>query len=409
MRKALILFLGAGLWGVFVWAFDHFVWDWLTHTLESELGVHWADIVANASSVLIPLLIAIVIIAVIFRIAKEVPAPIPQPNMKVSEAIDYIVNDSTAVLADPKKLPPPQWPSSLPPPAPGARITYSGVEHADARKQLNAKLISGDLQSWGLRQISTHIPNQFEHSIREIPKDCWDDMQLDFQSCLYYRGPYSQTMKIPGRTERDHWADIQLSRERVEHLWPRKSAVARLWSAIRRRPRISHARTLVEPGTPHVPTTSVEIGHSFQILSGTGRPFEEVAVNEHGVHRTISLGIKNIGARKISNCKFYRTYVSSLNDKEKVFLDGPFSLDPNEVRYVSVAMFNETKDLPGSNHLIGLSMPPGAFGAGVMLPRLSPDRRHIVSFVAESPNSLDEELHCELSVDEHGKLRSENV
>jgi hypothetical protein len=98
-----------------------------------------------------------------------------------------------------------------------------------------------------------------------------------------------------------------------------------------------------------------------------------------------------------------------MNDKEKVLLDGPFSLDQNETRYISIAMFNETKDLPHSNHLIGLSMPPAAFGAGIMHPRLAPDRRHIVSFVAESPDSLDEELHCELRVDENGKLRSENV
>jgi hypothetical protein len=409
MRKTLIVFLGAALWGVLKWAFDHFVWEWLTHTLESELGVRWTEIVANASSFLVPLLLAIAIIGTIFHIAKGTLAANPQPNMKVSDAIDYIVNDSVAVLADPKKLPRPPWPSSLPPPAPSARITYSGVEHADARKQFNAKLIGGDLQSWGLRQISTHIPNQFEHSIREISKDYWDDMQLDFQSCLYYKGPYSQTMKIPGRTERDNFADIQVSRERVEHLWPRKSAVARLWNTITRKPRISHARVAVDPGTPHVASALLEVGQSFQIVSGTGKPFEEIAVNEYGVHRTISLGIKNIGSRKISNCRFYRTYISSINDKEKVLLDGPFSLDPNEIRYLSVAMFNETKDLPHSTHLIGLSMPPAAFGAGVMHPRLIPGRRHIVSFVAESPDSLDEEHHCELWVDENGKLRSEDV
>jgi len=65
-------------------------------------------------------------------------------------------------------------------------------------------------------------------------------------------------------------------------------------------------------------------------------------------------------------------------------------------------MFNETKKLPHANHLIGLSMPPSAFGAGIMQPLLPIDRRQVVSFIAESPDSTDAGLHCQLWVDEHG-------
>jgi hypothetical protein len=121
------------------------------------------------------------------------------------------------------------------------------------------------------------------------------------------------------------------------------------------------------------------------------------------------VGVKNVGAKKITNCRLYRTYLAFTNDSERSLLDGPFSLDANEVRYYSVAMFNETKDLPHATHLISLSIPPGAFGAGVMVPRLPPDRRHVVSFTVDSSDTADAVLHCELWVDEAGKLRLESL
>lgn len=145
--------------------------------------------------------------------------------------------------------------------------------------------------------------------------------------------------------------------------------------------------------------------NSLRIVIGSGEPFERVVVNEYGVHRTLFLGVKNVGASKVSNCCFYRTYVSTLNDKQKTLLENSFSLDPNEVRYISVAMFNETKDLPHATHMIGLSMPPGALGYGVIVPRLMRERRHIVSFSVESPDTSDAEANCEIWVDESGKLR----
>jgi len=149
--------------------------------------------------------------------------------------------------------------------------------------------------------------------------------------------------------------------------------------------------------------TSNQKVHSLSFLVGTGESFEKVVVNEHGVHRTLFLGVKNVGASKVSNCCFYRTYISSLNDKQKTNLESGFSLDPNEVRYVSIAMLNETKERPC---MIGLSMPPGSAGHyGVAPPQLVPEQRHIVSFLVEAPDTLDAEAHCEIWVDENGRLR----
>jgi hypothetical protein len=145
--------------------------------------------------------------------------------------------------------------------------------------------------------------------------------------------------------------------------------------------------------------------NSLRIMTGTGEPFDRIQVNQYGVHHTIYVNVTNAGSKRITNCKFYRTYIAFTNDNQKTLLDGPFSLDPGEPRYVSIAMFNETKDLPHADHLIGLSMHPSAFGAGVMQPRLPIDRRHVVSFVAESPDTKDAALHCELFVDTRGKLK----
>jgi hypothetical protein len=155
--------------------------------------------------------------------------------MKVSDAIDYIVNDSVAILRKPK---PDETIGSCPP---GTRMIVNGAEHQDARAQLNTKLNTGEIKSWGRRQINTHITNQFEHSLREIPQEYWVDMALDFQSCLYYSDRYPQTMKIPGRAERHHWTGIMLSSAQLEQYWPKKSALRRICSKIMRRPRIKHA------------------------------------------------------------------------------------------------------------------------------------------------------------------------
>ena len=105
--------------------------------------------------------------------------------------------------------------------------------------------------------------------------------------------------------------------------------------------------------------------NSLVVFTGKGEPFDKIEVNQHGIHRTIFIGVKNVGSKKVSNCNFYRVYVAHNNDSKKTHLDGPFSLDPNETRYISVAMFNETKGPPNIEHLIGLSSNPAAFGAGI--------------------------------------------
>ena len=181
--------------------------------------------------------------------------------------------------------------------------------------------------------------------------------------------------------------------------------VCAVWVDTEGRLRINYASA--EPAAEQAVDSAINSADALCILTGTGKPFDRVDVNKYGIHHTIYAAITNVGSTRISNCNFYRTYVAFTNEEEKVLLDGPFSLDPKERRYVPIAMFNETKDLPHANHLIGLSMHPSAFGAGVMQPRLPPDRRHIVSFVAESTDCKDAVLNCEFWVNENGELRME--
>src|ERR1700733_5918211 len=115
---------------------------------------------------------------------------------------------------------------------PGAKMLVVGALHTQARQKLSDKINIGEIKTWGLGQIDTHISNQFQISLREIPASYWNSMQLDFHSALFYRGPYSQTTKIPGRTATYNWADIKVNREQIEALWPKKSIIERLYNRL---------------------------------------------------------------------------------------------------------------------------------------------------------------------------------
>jgi hypothetical protein len=152
-----------------------------------------------------------------------------RPDMTISDAIDYIANDSNTQFAKPKR---PTAPSDFPP---WTRMLVVGALHMQAQRQLSDKINSGDVRSWGLRQIDTHVRNKFESSLREIPASYWNDMQLDFHSARFYRSPYSQTMAITGRSATYKLADIMVSRAQIEAFWPKKFIAARLYNKMLKR------------------------------------------------------------------------------------------------------------------------------------------------------------------------------
>lgn len=69
----------------------------------------------------------------------------PKPDIKINDAIDYIVNDSAENLKQPS---PPQIEE-------GRRLIETGVEHNDALRLINEKLANGDFRAWGVSLIYT--------------------------------------------------------------------------------------------------------------------------------------------------------------------------------------------------------------------------------------------------------------
>jgi hypothetical protein len=151
--------------------------------------------------------------------------------MKVSDAIDYIVNDSKTIF---DKQIRPETPRDFPP---GVSMGESNTPLIQARRQLGDKISIGTIRSWG-RQIDTKMAIEFESPLREIPSAYWEDMKIDFHAAKYYVAGQqwsSQTLSIPGRAAAAHkWTDIKVSRTQIESLWPKKSIIERLYNRLRK-------------------------------------------------------------------------------------------------------------------------------------------------------------------------------
>jgi hypothetical protein len=112
-----------------------------------------------------------------------------RPDMRIDEATDYIVNDSTTILRAPAR------PKIIEHgPRAGFLMTEKGVEHEDARRLLNNELISGNLRCWGRRPMDVPITNQFEETLREIEKSYWNDMRLNYFTCHHHTENFGHTL-----------------------------------------------------------------------------------------------------------------------------------------------------------------------------------------------------------------------
>jgi hypothetical protein len=224
--------LGLAIW----WILDHALFDWFVHYLEDKWDFKEATLIASISSYVIPAIVSAIIIAIVYRLGQhELGSTVdnPEPYMSVSDAIDYIVNDSQAVLTQPRA----PWIQDVGRLI-GHRMIENGVEHADARRQLNERLISG-MPIWGFRQIQwTHSSIQFEQSLRKIEPGYWDRMQLDFVNCFYRTTTMPQTATIPGKQADLHWTGLMVSRKLVFREWPPQPRWLRLWRWITRKQRI---------------------------------------------------------------------------------------------------------------------------------------------------------------------------
>jgi hypothetical protein len=156
------------LWGVVQWAFGNLLWAWFVQYIEANWHVGEAQLITSFARWGIPAFLIFILIAGMYWIIKQLHASTnPVPDMKINEALDYIVNDSKAKL----KQPPPEKIEDFGPSIGRRSVKHLGVEHEDARAKVNEKLIVGELSAWGYRQLQylwyslSHICDPFQQNI----------------------------------------------------------------------------------------------------------------------------------------------------------------------------------------------------------------------------------------------------
>jgi hypothetical protein len=155
-----------------------------------------------------------------------------KPDLNIRDAIDYIVNESNAVLKKPSQPKIMEFG-----PAKGRPLIQAGVEHEDARRLLNEAFISGHVRCWGKRAISDDQPPRFELTQREIDRFDWNDMQLHFFNCHDLTDTAPQTVSLPGQNGR-YWTGLMVSHVQLQQTWPQRSALRRLLERMRGKERI---------------------------------------------------------------------------------------------------------------------------------------------------------------------------
>jgi hypothetical protein len=189
----------------------------------------------------------------------------PQPAWPISDAIDYIVNDSTAVLKQPRE----PWVEEYGP-AKGRRLIEKGVEHSDALNKVNNELISGALRIWGHREMPSHMAYQFETLLREISKSYWEHWALDPLMCFHNTKIRSQTVLIPGHGSTENgYSGLMLCKKQVHVFWPYKSIWQRLKDRIVRKPRITYWELPSTESLPPMPAPSGAATHAMPDISLT--------------------------------------------------------------------------------------------------------------------------------------------
>jgi hypothetical protein len=156
----------------------------------------------------------------------------PKPDMKINDAIDYIVNDSSSQLKQP----------SPPRSEEGRRLIETGVQHSDALRLISEKLANGEFHAWGLREITSRIPNQFETPRKPIPTNYWDVMALHPMTCFHDTERAAQTIKSPGPIGHLSYAGLMLCRDEVIRSFRKKNIARRAWAIVRKQPRIVYNR-----------------------------------------------------------------------------------------------------------------------------------------------------------------------
>ncbi|HLY04304.1 MAG TPA: hypothetical protein VKR31_01010 [Rhizomicrobium sp.] len=149
--------------------------------------------------------------------------PPNEPDMTISDAINYLANDSMVQLRQ-----------SVPEiakfgPAKGQTVRQGGVPHVHARDILSEKIITGELSVWGRRELTKGMAfKTFESYRRPIDKGLWNHATLEWHSVFYNAKDVSQTHMQEGHTDYCY-AELVVNREQLERLWPPLPIWKRFW------------------------------------------------------------------------------------------------------------------------------------------------------------------------------------
>jgi hypothetical protein len=234
--------------------------------------------------------------------------------------------------------------------------------------EMRQSAYDGFLKVWGKTPISSSKPRR-DRVFQKIPTSHWETFEVQYLDSLR-KSDYVLTTKGTKQTA-DSWISLMVSKAQVESLWPPKA---------------------LEP---------------LKIVVGSGSPFDEYRIDEYGRHHTVNVIIMNRGKSRIDGIRFYRTYLSKepvLNSK--VCLCGPISLAAGERHPVSLALYNESDEVPFENRRITLSSPSaGMFNTTILLPPSD----YLLLLEGTSIDGPTSTTNCRLWVNSGNVLRVEDL
>jgi hypothetical protein len=107
----------------------------------------------------------------------------------------------------------------------------------------------------------------------------------------------------------------------------------------------------------------LKVEPEIDIIIGHGNPYEEVRSFEANRMRTVRVGVKNVGGKRLTNCKLeFERILPGTVARETYFSQKFDSLEIGTELHVGVAYYNEplSPDKPGSNDILLC----GNFGGG---------------------------------------------
>ena len=147
------------------------------------------------------------------------------------------------------------------------------------------------------------------------------------------------------------------------------------------------------------------------IILGHGLKYDVTSANKYGVHRTLSVCIKNNRKNNyLSNCRLCVVYKKPDGSLGKIFLSGAFTLLQEEERYIPVASCHEAVDkvINSNAQLRGninfsIAHYKSAFGH----PGLVRDKKHVINLQLEYEGDAKLSINCCLWINEKNRLRLE--